>query len=233
MPDKTKSKVLIVDDDVFISEQLNSILEDLGYQVTEIAFNAESAIQALKINPPDVAILDINMHGRNQGFEIAEYIRKNLSIPFIFLTSFADELTVNEASKLTPDGYLLKPFNEATIFSTLNIVLQRHRKNNNHFKIKIGHEIHKVKDDELLFIMSADKYIEIHTKTKKYLKRDTIDSFVQENKLIGINRVHRSYAVKLDNIDSVKGSVIYINNQEIPISNTYKEDFKKAYSSFL
>ncbi|SDI56240.1 LytR/AlgR family response regulator transcription factor [Winogradskyella thalassocola] len=233
MPDKTKSKVLIVDDDVFISEQLNSILEDLGYQVTEIAFNAESALQALKTNPPDIAILDINMHGRNQGFEIAKYIRENLNIPFIFLTSFADESTVNEASKLTPDGYLLKPFNEATIFSTLNIVLKRHRKTNSHFNIKIGHEIHKVKDDELLFIMSADKYIEIHTKAKKYLKRDTIDHFIQENELKGMKRVHRSYAVKIDNIDSVKGSTIYINNQEIPISNTYKEAFKKAYSSFL
>lgn len=230
MPDKTKSKVLIVDDDVFISEQLNSILEDLGYQVSDIAFNAESAIHSLKTNPPDIAILDINMHGRNQGFEIARYIKDNVNIPFIFLTSFADESTVNEASKLTPDSYLLKPFNEATIFSTLNIVLQRHHKNNSYFNIKIGHEIHKVKDSDLLFIMSSDKYIEIHTKTKKYLKRDTINSFLQQNEQKGICRVHRSYAVKLDNIDSVKGSIIHINNLEIPISNTYKQDFKNAYN---
>jgi DNA-binding LytR/AlgR family response regulator len=232
MLDKRKSKVLIVDDEVFISEQLNTILEDLGYEVTDIAFNTESAINSLHANPPDIAILDINMHGKNQGFEIANYINENLDIPFIFLTSFADEATVKEASKLTPEGYLLKPFNEANIFSTLNIVLNRYTKNNTYFNIKIGHEIHKVKEEDLLFIMSSDKYIEIQTKTKKYLKRDTIDNFIAENELTDICRVHRSYAVKLHNIESVKGAVININNEEIPISNTYKENFKKVYSAF-
>lgn len=228
---KRKSKVLIVDDEVFISEQLNIILEDLGYEVTDIAFNAESAINALKTNLPDVAILDIKMHGKNQGFEIAEYINKNLNIPFIFLTSFADEKTVREASKLTPEAYLLKPFNEANIFSTLNIVLNRHRKNNSYINLKIGHEIYKVKEEDLLYIMSSDKYIEIHTKNKKYIKRDTIDAFIEENNLSDVCRVHRSYAVKLHNIESIKGSTIYISNKEIPISNTFKETFKIAYNS--
>ncbi len=68
------------------------------------------------------------MHGENQGFEIAEYIRDHMDIPFLFLTSFADESTVNEASVLTPEGYLLKPFNERDIYSTLNVVLKRYEK---------------------------------------------------------------------------------------------------------
>lgn len=231
MRDNKKIKVLIADDDVFISEQLNSILEDLDYEVTAIAFNAESAIAALKTERPDIAILDINMHGRNQGFEIAQYINSHLNIPFIFLTSFADASTVKEASKLIPDGYLLKPFNEASIYSTLNIVIDRHLKNNSYFTIKIGHELHKVKTNDLLYIESSDKYIEIHTSTKKYLKRDSIDTFIKKNKIEGVCRVHRSYAVKIDNIDSVKGTLIHINNQKIPISNTYRETFKKRYNS--
>ncbi len=231
MPDNIKSKILITDDDVFISEQLNSILEDLGYDVTAIAFNAESAIKALETNPPDLAILDINMHGSNQGFEIAKYINEQLQIPFIFLTSFADANTVKEASKLTPDGYLLKPFNEANIFSTINIVLNRYAINHSYFTIKIGHELHKVKEEELLFISSSDKYIEIHTSTKKYLKRDSIDGFITANKLTDVCRVHRSYAVKLTKIDSVKGAIIHIAEHEIPISNTYKTAFKDAYNA--
>jgi DNA-binding LytR/AlgR family response regulator len=232
MRDKLKTKVLIVDDEVFISEQLNIILEELGYTVTDIAFNTESALNSLQTNPPDIAILDIKMHGVNQGFEIAKYIKQNMNIPFMFLTSFADKATVNEASELSPDGYLLKPFNEANIFSTLNIILNRHNKYNQYLDIKIGHELHKVKEDDLLYIMSSDKYIEIHTKSGKYLKRDTIDLFISDNKILGTIRVHRSYAVKLNKIDSVKGAIISINNKEIPISNTYKKDFKKAYNLF-
>ncbi len=154
-----------------------------------------------------------------------------MDIPFVFLTSFSDKATVNEASELSPEGYLLKPFNEADIFSTLNVALTRSANKHPYFTIKIGHEVHKVKVDDLLFIMSSDKYIEIQTKTRSYLKRDGIDSFIKDNDLPGIIRVHRSYAVKTENVSSVKGSNLLINEYEIPISKTYEEAFKKAYNS--
>lgn len=225
-----KTKVLIVDDEVLISEQLNVILEDIGYQITDIAFNTESALVSLKENPPEIAILDIKMHGKNQGFEIAKYIKENMDIPFIFLSSFADNSTVNEASKFEPNAYILKPFNEANIYSTLKIVLSNHAKNNNFFEVRIGHEVFKIKEDDLLYIMSADKYIEIHTKTQTFLKRDSIDTFIQDNNLTGIIRIHRSYVVKLSNINSVKGKTIYIKDIELKISNTYLEDFNNAFN---
>ena len=231
MQDKMKKKVLIVDDEVFISEQLNIILEDLGYEVSEIAFSTQSAIDSLNTNPPDIAILDIKMHGENQGFEIAKYIKENMDIPFVFLTSFSDKATVSEASELSPDGYLLKPFNEADIFSTLNVALTRSANKNPYFTIKIGHEVHKVNVKDLLWIKSSDKYIEIQTKTRSYLKRDGIDSFIMDNDLPGIIRVHRSYAVKIENVTSVKASTLLINEYEIPISKTYEKAFKKAYNS--
>jgi len=229
MQGKSKIKVLIVDDDVFISEQLNAILKDLGYEVQEIAFDAQSAINSLNVTPPDIAILDIKMHGENQGFIIAKYIKEHLDIPFIFLTSFADESTVQEASKLAPDGYLLKPFNERDIFSTLNIILNRHIKNIKYIDLKVGHNVHKVKIEDLLWVKSSDKYIEIETSQRSYIKRDGIESFIESNKLLELIRVHRSYAVKIEKVDSVNGSVLLINNHEIPISKTYEKAFKKAY----
>ena len=64
-------KIFIAEDEVFISEQLNDILLTLGYQVTEIGFDLESSIAILQKDPPDISILDIQMHGKNQGFEIA------------------------------------------------------------------------------------------------------------------------------------------------------------------
>jgi DNA-binding LytR/AlgR family response regulator len=221
--------VLIVDDEVLISEQLSVILEEIGYQVT-IAFDTESAINSLKTNQQELAILDIKMHGKNQGFAIAKYIRENMNIPFIFLTSFADSTTVDEASKFMPAAYILKPFNEANIYSTLKIVFNNHAINNIFFTIKVGHEVFKVKEDDLLYIMSSDKYIEIYTKTQMYLKRDSIDTFIQDNNLTGIIRIHRSYVVKLSNIDSVKGKTIYFKDKELKISNTYMEDFNNAFN---
>ena len=231
MKDNKKIKVLIVDDEVLIAEQLNLILQELNYEVSGIAYNQSSAIEKLQATPPDIAILDIKINGENQGFEIAKFIRENMNIPFVFLTSFADKSTVNEASELTPDAYLLKPFDETDIFSTLKIVLNRHNKINSYFTIKSGHKTHKVKEDDLLYIKSADKYIEIYTKTKRYLKRESINTFITNNNLQDVIRVHRSYAVKLNNIDYVNGSELFISNQKIPISNTYKNSFKKAFDS--
>lgn len=229
MKDKKKFKVLIVDDEVFISEQLKIILNDLNYEVTDIAFNSKTAIESLKTNPPDIAILDIKMHGENQGFEIAQFIRENMNIPFVFLTSFADTATVTEASELTPDGYLLKPFNEADIFSNLNVVLTRHAKKNAYFTIQAKHSVHKVKANELLWIQSSDKYIEIQTKNKRYLKRDGIESFLNDVDLPRVMRVHRSYAVNIENIDRVKGTTIFIEDHKIPVSKSYLDTFKIAY----
>ncbi len=55
MPDKKQTKVLIVDDEVFICQQLNSMLQALDYEVTMMAFNTESAINSLIENPPDIS----------------------------------------------------------------------------------------------------------------------------------------------------------------------------------
>lgn len=231
MPDKNKKKVLIVDDEVFISEQLNIILQGLDYEVTGMAYDTKSALDSLKLNPPDIAILDIKMHGENQGFKIADYIKKNMDIPFVFLTSFADESTVNKASELTPDGYLLKPFNERDIFSGLHMALNRYEKKAQFIDIKIGHEVHKVRLNDILWIQSSDKYIEIHSTDRRYLKRESIESFIEFINLPDIIRVHRSYAVNITQVDSVKSSSIFIDNEEIPISKSYHEAFIKAFQS--
>ncbi len=229
MQDKKSFKVLIVDDDVFISEMLCVILEALGYVVQDIAFDAKSAIASLKTSLPDVVILDIQMHGENQGFTIAKYIKEHLDIPYIFLTSFADEATVIEASQFTPDGYLLKPFNERDIYATLNVILSKYNKEIKYIDLKVGHRVHKVKKEDLLWVKSSDKYIEIYTKQRSFVKRDSIESFMEFHQLKSFIRVHRSYAVKIDEIESVKGAKIFIAKQEIPISKTYQKAFKKAY----
>lgn len=117
-----KKRILIVEDEVFIAEELSYIVQELGFEITDIAFDAQSAINSLKKSEPDLAILDIRMHGRNQGFEIARYIKENLDIPFLFLTSFADKTTVEEAALLKPSAYILKPFNNLDIYSTLSVL---------------------------------------------------------------------------------------------------------------
>lgn len=227
MHDKQK-KILIVEDEVFIAEELSAILKELNYEVTEIAFNAESAIESLNSNPPDLAILDIRMNGENQGFKIAKYINENLDIPFIFLTSFSDERTVVEASLLKPSAYVLKPFSDADIFSTLSIVFQSFQAGARNITIKIGRDSIVLDPEEILWIKSDDNYVELRTEDKRHLVRSTIDGFIEKYSLNNFIRAHRSYAVNIAKIESMNSKQMIINGVEIPISKKYIAGLRKA-----
>ena len=226
-----KKRILIVEDEVFIAEELASILDELGFEVTDIAFDTESAIQAIQKQTPDLAILDIRMHGKNQGFEIAEYINENLDIPFMFLTSFADESTVVEASKLKPNAYILKPFNNLDIFSTLSIVFESFEKKSNKIVFKTGHEKVVIDPSEILWIKSDDNYIEVNTIDKRHVIRATIGAFLDEFKLNDLVRSHRSYVINLNQIASLNSRSVTINNTEIPVSRKHLKNLRDLLES--
>ena len=95
-------RVLIVEDEFIIANNLKLMLEDLGYHPLEPAMGKQEAIEMLKNNEVDLAILDINLSGKHEGIEIAKEINEKSHIPFIFLTSNADKETINEAKLTKP-----------------------------------------------------------------------------------------------------------------------------------
>lgn len=225
----SKKKILICEDNVFISEQLRAILSDLGYEVMEIGTDASSAIRIMETDLPDLAILDIKMHGKNDGFEIADYIRKNHTIPFIFLTSLADVSTVNEAAAYHPAAYLVKPFNEQHIFSTLEIVLTNFEKQSQYLTIKKSEFLIRVLYSDICWVKADDKYIEIVTPQKKHIKRISLNAFIEEYKVPGLIRVHRSYLVKKDRIEAITRNSVVVLGEEIPLSRKYSSEVREFF----
>ncbi|MEM7103675.1 MAG: response regulator transcription factor [Bacteroidota bacterium] len=116
-------RVLIVEDEVPIANDIASILEGIDYQVSGIAYNSEKALYELKYNCPDVVLLDINLDDEKDGIDIAHIIKSKYEIPFIYLTSYGDKNTINRAKVTRPMGYIMKPFDETDLFSTLEIAL--------------------------------------------------------------------------------------------------------------
>ena len=88
---KTKSKILIVEDEPIIASDIEMILEDLGYEVTGVEDSAEDAMMNIVSNIPDLVLLDINLEGDVDGIMLAEDINEKFQIPFVFLTSNADK----------------------------------------------------------------------------------------------------------------------------------------------
>jgi DNA-binding LytR/AlgR family response regulator len=224
-----KIKILIAEDDVLISEELSAILEDYGYEVVGIAEDYEAAVAIIESSPAiDLAILDINMHGREQGFEIAAYLAKNYPIPYLFLSSYFDAKTLEKAGALLPQTYLTKPFKKEQIYSAINIIVSSQTQK--HILIKDGIKKVKISIEDILWIKSEGIYIELQTKTLKKLIRSSLKSFLDEYEINGLLQVHRSYLVNMNNATSISSSAITLDNNEIPISRAFKEDVSLAFN---
>lgn len=222
-------KILIAEDDVLISESLKMILEDLGYEVCDIVSSFLDARSALEKYCPDLAILDINMNGRAQGIEIAAHMAERYTTPFIFLTSYADEKTIDAATQYSPAAYLVKPFNSNTIYSTVKLALASSAKRAAEtITIKEGHSQVIIPVNELRYIQADDVYIQLHTVTKKYLVRMGIKSFLNDYPLREFVQTHRSYVVNKKFVTALRSSHVVLDALEIPISRTYTTAVKQA-----
>lgn len=129
---KEKTKVLIVEDEPLIAEGIKLHLADSAFIASSMAYDPEEAMLALKNNNPDIAILDINLEAEIDGIEIAKYITSNNPIPFIYLTSYSDNHTMERAKATSPAGFIVKPFNKRTLLATLEIAVSNFSLQNNH-----------------------------------------------------------------------------------------------------
>src|SRR5437764_652072 len=112
-------KIGIVEDDFIIAESIIVALEKIGYNHTNPANTYESALEMLRAESPDLVLLDITLKGKKDGVEVARVINEDYDLPFIFLTSHSDNRTVERAKEVHPSAYLVKPFTEPDLFSSI------------------------------------------------------------------------------------------------------------------
>ncbi len=122
----TRPQILIVEDEAIIASNLQNTLERLGYDVPALAFSGEEAIAQTAATHPDLVLMDIKLQGKVDGIEAAEEIRTRFDIPIVYLTGYADDVTLQRAKLTEPFGYLLKPFETSDLHSTVETALYRH-----------------------------------------------------------------------------------------------------------
>ena len=128
----SKIKILIVEDEPVIAENISLYLDNNDFEVSGIAYDSEDAMQQLRENTPDAVLLDINLESDTDGIDIARYIQEHYQLPFIFLTSYSDRITLERAKQVKPSGYIVKPFNERTLLASLEIAISNHAEEANH-----------------------------------------------------------------------------------------------------
>jgi PAS domain S-box-containing protein len=135
------AKILIVEDEIITALDIQKHLENMGYTIPSIVHSGKEAVDAAIETRPDLVLMDIRLKGRMDGVETAQRIRNRLDIPVIFLTAYADEQILQRAKVIKPAGYILKPFDERELSSTIEVALYRHqsdkrmRESETHYRI--------------------------------------------------------------------------------------------------
>jgi hypothetical protein len=120
-------RILVVEDEPIVAEDIASRLARLGYEIVGIAEAGEEAIAIATETLPSLVLMDIVLEGEIDGVEAAQQILNSLQIPVVYLTANADEVTLQRAKATIPFGYLLKPFKEKELQATIEIAISRHQ----------------------------------------------------------------------------------------------------------
>ncbi|MDY6806807.1 MAG: EAL domain-containing protein [Cyanobacteriota bacterium] len=123
----SKAKVMIVEDESIIAEDIADSLESIGYSIVGIVSSGEEAIVLAGKLQPDLVLMDIMLQGEMDGIAAAEQIKSSYQIPAIYLTAYADEKTLERVKDTNPLGYIVKPFEEKNLHLTIQIALQRYQ----------------------------------------------------------------------------------------------------------
>lgn len=126
-PEAEPVKIMLVEDESLTALDIKSSLIQLGYKVVAVVASGEDAVRMAKELRPDVILMDITLAGQMNGIQAADEIRKAYAIPIIFLTGHTDTVTLAEAKKTEPFGYLPKPSSIDILMSTIEVALYKSR----------------------------------------------------------------------------------------------------------
>lgn len=241
----SKINVLVVEDESIVSKDIQHSLKKLGYNIVGATATGEKAIELASSEHPDVVLMDIMLKGEMNGIEAAERIKKDLSIPIIFLTAYADELTLSKAKLTQPYGYILKPFKEIDLHTNIEMAIYKHtkeqevvkerdllysiienkEKNKEYIFVKSNSKLIKLKTTDVFYIEALKDYVVIHTKDKRYTIHSTMKDIEQKMGNKEFLRVHRSYIIRLDKIATIEQPNLTLENVDklIPIGGSYKD----------
>ncbi len=118
-----KTRIHIVEDEAIIAMEIESQLQNLGYEVTSIVDTGQKAIEKAEEDKPDLILMDIRIKGETDGIEAAEIIRNNFGIPVIFSTAYLDQERIDRAKITIPFGFILKPIQERDLKVTIEMAI--------------------------------------------------------------------------------------------------------------
>lgn len=241
----SKNNILVVEDEAIVSKDIQQSLKKLGYNIVGTAATGEKAIVLANEFKPDLVLMDIMLKGEMSGIEAAQQIKAQLNIPVIYLTAYADENTLAKAKVTEPYGYIIKPFKEIDLHTSIEMALYKHTKEREVIKerdflyalvenkedegvifVKSNSRLVKVNTHQILFVEALKDYVVINTNEAKYTIHSTMKDIQKKLPSKDFQRIHRSYIVRLDKIIAIEQPNVVIEGGKklLPIGGSYKEE---------
>jgi DNA-binding LytR/AlgR family response regulator len=223
----TPIRVLIVEDEILIALTIKMYLNERGHSVTEIVISFEEAVAAYEKEVPDVILIDIRLYGEKSGIDFAEYLRDNhRKTPFVYLTSQFDKRIVQAAMASKPHGYLTKPIQKETLWTTIELAYHLKEKGKDAtIHIHDGAQSHIIAANNIKFIRADHVYIIFEMVDGKSLviRQSLADIVKHLNKSLFV-QCHRSYIININHVQSYNNQNVIIDQKEIPLSRTRKSE---------
>ena len=239
---------------MIIADDMQSMLEEIGYEIVDNVIVYEQAEKVLKTEQVDLVLIDIILASDKTGIDLGKHIRENYDIPFIFVTSNSDRATVENAKTVKPNGYLVKPFEQQDLYTSIEIALSNFTYGTNKqapvenkvndddvpmsnsvlkdsIFVKKQHLYYRIQFGDIQFIKADNVYLEVNTVDKKFLVRSPLKDYLEKLPKNKFYRAHKSYIVNVDHIDAINSKDIMINNNLIPISKDFKEFILSSMNS--
>lgn len=238
-----KVKVVIVEDEFPIAEDIRLVLEQNSYEVLSVFNRAETALPFIIQQIPDIVLVDIRLLGKTDGINMVVESQKTLKLPIIYITANSDKVMYERAKKTNPHAFLIKPFTAANLLAAVdlalyNFSLQHYEAIENHeagppflmnkcLFVKAQGKYKKIHFENVLFIEASGSYVHIQTLSERFTLSQNLSQFQKKTPLSDFIRIHRSYAVNLNRIDSFEDSCVFIQSYKLPLSDQYKAEFLK------
>ncbi|TRX35399.1 LytR/AlgR family response regulator transcription factor [Flavobacterium restrictum] len=207
-----------------ILQNFCATIEDIDLQKTFT--KSEDAFKHLKKYPVDLLFLDINMPSIS-GIDFYKKLPHKTMV--IFTTAYSEYAV--EGFTLNATDYILKPFSQARFQQAVEkAVAQWKLQNQNpeqpYLFIRADYSLIKILISDILFIEGLDDYLKIHIQNQKTIvARMTLKSILEKLPTPEFIRVHRSFIVPISKIEKVRNKIIYIHQEEIPVSASYETVF--------
>jgi DNA-binding LytR/AlgR family response regulator len=239
-----KPRILIVEDELIIAQEIKRALIRLAYEPLEPIDNSEEVLAMLAHASVDLILMDINIKGDTDGIATAILLQSKYKIPLIFLTALSDDHTLQRAKIASPAGYIVKPFEDHDLKTNIEIALYKHQQTPETtttnpkpllevniekpkaFFVKKGNKYVKLAMNDIMWIEALDNYICLHTPQDQYVVYSTMKE-IEQKLPAHFFKAHRSYIVNLDKIEAFEDSYVMIGNKALPVSRSSREELKK------